>query len=72
MKFKLLAGPSVGNVFVLRNWYGTDTGTERQTEKQRDGGREGGTERRSHKLMTFCLLEYLQKDKIQFVPKTEL
>ena len=40
MKFKLLAGPSKGNVFVLRNWYTTDTLTERWREGRRKRRRE--------------------------------
>ena len=47
MKFKLLAGPSIGNVFVVRNWYRTDTHRERrsdgETERRSDGERDNDT-----------------------------
>ena len=36
MKFKLLAGPSIGNVYVVKNWYEADTQTERETERRRE------------------------------------
>ena len=61
MKFELLAGPSVGNVFVVRNWYETDTQTEKRRERRRERWRERRRERRRerqrHKLMTSWLLE---------------
>ena len=50
MKFKLLVGPSVGNVFVVSNWYKMELRRERRREKRR--------ERQRHELMTSWLLEY--------------
>ena len=55
MKFKLLAGPSGGNIFVVRNWYETELRTEekmeRETEKERDGETERETETRVNDLL---------------------
>ena len=64
----MLAGPSVGNVFVARNWYWRDgyTHRERDPDRRREGEterqRDGETERRRHELKRSWLLEYLQKD----------
>ena len=47
MKYKLLAGPCIEKVFLVRNWYRRDRRThthmEGETERERERERDGDT-----------------------------